>query len=102
MFSGGSRISRRGSVDLVGGGAWTPKAAMFRKICCCQNKRIGSLRGAHAGWAPSKSANDAEWNDAQNFLKVFDNLDDMLSKVLVRPNFLFYWSVKRCNLGLRI
>ena len=28
----GSRISRRGGVDLVGG-AWTPEAATFRKFC---------------------------------------------------------------------
>ena len=32
VHSGGSRISRRGGVDLVGG-AWTPEAATFHKIC---------------------------------------------------------------------
>ena len=34
LLNGGSRISHRGGVDLVGGGvSRTPKAAMFRKIC---------------------------------------------------------------------
>ena len=30
-FSGGSRISRRGGVDLVGG-TWTPEAVTFRRF----------------------------------------------------------------------
>ena len=37
QYSGGSRISRRGGVDLVGG-AWTPEAAMFHKICMSKRK----------------------------------------------------------------
>ena len=32
MYSGRSRISPRGAVDLVGG-VWTHKAVMFRKFC---------------------------------------------------------------------
>ena len=37
ISSGGSGFPV-GGVDLVGGGAWTPEAAMFRKICMSKRK----------------------------------------------------------------
>ena len=39
-YSGGSRISRRGGADLVGGGAPTAEAAMFWKICMSKQKNL--------------------------------------------------------------
>ena len=38
-ISGGSRISRRGGVDLVGG-AWTPEAVMFQNFCMPKWKNL--------------------------------------------------------------
>ena len=49
-FSGRSRISHREGVDLVGGRG-LPRRLRFVKFVC-QNERIGSLGGAHAGCAP--------------------------------------------------
>ena len=39
VVSGGSRISRRGGVDLVGG-PWTPEAATFRKFRMSKRKNL--------------------------------------------------------------
>ena len=42
-----------GGMDLVvGGGAWTPEAAMFRKILYVKMKESGPLEGRCAGHAP--------------------------------------------------
>ena len=50
--SGGSRISRRGGVDLVGGGVDSRGSLRFKNFVC-QNERIGTLKGgASAGRAP--------------------------------------------------
>ena len=53
--SGGSRISRRGGVDLIGGGRGLLRRLRFVKFVC-QNERIGSLGGARRV-RPPKSAN---------------------------------------------
>ena len=52
VCSGGSRISRRGDVDLVGGGPWTPEAVMFRKFCMSKRKNLDPWGGACAGHLP--------------------------------------------------
>ena len=54
-FSGGSRISRMGGVDLVGGRG-LPRQLRFENFAC-QKERISTLRGACAAHAPSRSAN---------------------------------------------
>ena len=53
--SGGSRISRRGGVDLVGG-PWTPEAATFRKFCLSKRKNLDPLGRARRA-RPPRSAN---------------------------------------------
>ena len=50
FFSSGSRISRRGALNLVGG-LWTPKVVMFRKFCMSKRKNLDPW-GACAGYAP--------------------------------------------------
>ena len=50
LTSGGSRISRRGDVDLVGG-VWTPEAVTFQKFCMSKRKNWDPQR-ACAGHAP--------------------------------------------------
>ena len=50
ISSGGSRISRRGGMDLVGG-AWTPRQLCFKKFVC-QNERIWTLGGRAPGMPP--------------------------------------------------
>ena len=52
--SGGSRISRRGGADLVGG-APSPEAATFRKICMSKRKNLDPWGGMPA--APPGSGN---------------------------------------------
>ena len=49
LFSGGSRISGRGRRPR--GGRQLPRRLRFEKFVC-QNERIWTLRGAHAGGAP--------------------------------------------------
>ena len=49
-YSGGSRISRRGGVDLVVG-VWTPEAVMFRKFCMSKRKNLDP-QGGHAPGTP--------------------------------------------------
>ena len=56
IFSGGSRISRRGGLDLVGG-PWTPEAVTFRKFCISKRKNLDLRGGVHRA-RPPKSAND--------------------------------------------
>ena len=56
-FSGRSRISHKGGVDLVGRGS-TPEAVTFRNFVCW-NKRIWTLSGTCAKHAP-RSANGIE------------------------------------------
>ena len=51
LNSGGSRISHRGGRGPRRGGRGLPRQLRFVKFVC-QNERIGSLRGAHAGCAP--------------------------------------------------
>ena len=53
--SGGSRISRRGGVDLVGGGV-DSQSGYVSKILYVKTKELGPL-GGHAPGAPPKSAN---------------------------------------------
>ena len=48
--SGGSRISRGGGLDLVGGGAWAPEAVTFQKFVC-QNERIWTCGGGGGAMA---------------------------------------------------
>ena len=55
--SGGSRISRRGGVDLVGGGVHS-RGGYVSKILYVKMKELGPLGGAHAGHAPPTSANE--------------------------------------------
>ena len=54
--SGGSRISRRGGVDLVGG-PWTPEAATFLKFLHVKTKRIWTRRGGARRARPLDPAN---------------------------------------------
>ena len=54
QISGGSRISRRGDVDLVGG--WAPEMVAFRKILYVETKESGPLGGRAPG-KPPRSAN---------------------------------------------
>ena len=56
---GGSRISRRGGVDLVGGGV-DSRGSYVSKILYVKTKELGPLRGARAGRAPPRSANDVK------------------------------------------
>ena len=49
--SGGSRISRRGGVDLVGGGV-DSRGGYVSKILYVKTKEIGTLRGGHAPGVP--------------------------------------------------
>ena len=42
--SGGSRISRRGGVDLIQGGRGPPRRLRFENVAC-QNERIWTRRG---------------------------------------------------------
>ena len=56
-FSGGSRISRRGGVDLVGGGV-DSRGGYVSKILYVKTKELGPLGGGHApGASPPRSAN---------------------------------------------
>ena len=50
-ISGGSRISRRGGVDLVGGGV-DSRGGYVLKILYVKTKELGPLGGARAGRAP--------------------------------------------------
>ena len=56
VCSGGSRISRRGGVDLVGGGV-DSRGGYISKILYVKMKELGPLGGARAGRAPPRSAN---------------------------------------------
>ena len=49
--SGGSRISRRGGVDLIGG-AMDPQGGYVSKILHVKMKESGPVGGARAGRAP--------------------------------------------------
>ena len=51
LFSGGSRISRRGGPRGLVGGAWTLEAVTFLKILYVKTKESGPLGGACAGHA---------------------------------------------------
>ena len=51
IFSGGSRISRRGDVDLVGGGV-DPRGGYVSKILHVKTKESGPEGGGRAGRAP--------------------------------------------------
>ena len=56
IFSGGSRISRRGDADSVGG-----RQGLTQQLCgklVCKNERIWVLGGESASAAPPGSAND--------------------------------------------
>ena len=55
--SGGSRIFRRGGVDLDRRGCGLPRQLCFENFVC-QNERIGTLRGGRAARAPPRSANE--------------------------------------------
>ena len=57
IYSGGSRISRRGGVELIGR-PWTPKVATFHKILYVKMKELGPLWGVYARCVPPGSAND--------------------------------------------
>ena len=48
-FSGGSRIYRRGSADLVERGVLTPNTVSFKK-CLPKLKNRAALRGSACGW----------------------------------------------------
>ena len=50
-YSGGSRISRRGGVDLVGGGVDSQGGYVLLNLYV-KTKELGPLGGAHAGCAP--------------------------------------------------
>ena len=50
LLSGGSRISRRGGVDLVGGGV-DSRGSYVSKILYVKTKELGPLGGARAGRA---------------------------------------------------
>ena len=56
LNSGGSRISRRGGVDLIGG-AVDPRGGYVAKILHVKTKESGPVGGARAGRAPPRSAN---------------------------------------------
>ena len=65
MFSGGSRISHRGGVDLVRG-AVDPRGGYVSKILHVKTKESGPVGGARAGRAPPRSANDVD----QDFIQM--------------------------------
>ena len=77
LSSGGSRISRREGVDLVGGGV-DSRGGYLSKILYVETKESGLLEGACAGHAPSRSA---------NALLVVSNL--VLMGSLLGPSSLF-------------
>ena len=57
--SGGSRISRRGGVDLMGGGAVDPRGGYILKILHVKTKESGHVWGGGGTLgAPPRSAND--------------------------------------------
>ena len=59
ILSGGSRISRRGGVDLVRG-AVDPRGGYVSKVLYVKMKESGPVGGgARAGRAPPRSANDS-------------------------------------------
>ena len=51
VYSGGSRISHRGGVDLVGGGV-DSQGGYVSKILYVKMKELGPLGGARAGRVP--------------------------------------------------
>ena len=59
ICSGGSRISRRGGVDPLGGGRGPLIQALFGENVY-ENERIGSHRGWRAPGTPPRSANDLQ------------------------------------------
>ena len=54
--SGGSRISRRGGVDLVGGGV-DSRGGYISKILYVKMKELGPLGGRTPGVSPPRSTN---------------------------------------------
>ena len=64
VSSGGSRISRRGDVDLVGGGV-DSQGGYVSKFFYVKTKELGPLGGGRAGRAPPRSANGEDWAGVQ-------------------------------------
>ena len=80
--SGGSRISRRGGVDLVGGGV-DSRGGYVSKILYVKMKELGPLGGARAGRAPPRSANESSnWFSEISYL----NSLILLKSLLFTPN----------------
>ena len=66
--SGGSRISRRGGVDLVGGGV-DSRGGYVSKILYVETKESGPVGGGRAPGTPPRSANAAYYDQCNlNFM----------------------------------